>query len=183
MPSLTVKDLENLQAEYPDYQLELVGGEIIVMSPSGLESDEVAAAIVAYLWNWVRPRKLGRVTASSGGFRLPNADGDVRAPDVSFILAERLPRTTEDYAELVPDLMFEVKSKTDTLTKLRQKIQQFLELGTKVGVLVDPRTRTMEVNRLNEDKVVLRDGDVLEVPELLPGWKLPVVEVWAPEFD
>jgi Uma2 family endonuclease len=183
MPSLTVKDLENLQAEHPDYQMELVGGEIIVMSPSGLESDEVVAAIVTQLSNWVRPRKLGRVTASSGGFRLPNAARDVRAPDVSFILAERLPRTTEDYAELVPDLMFEVKSKTDTLAKLRQKIQQFLELGTKVGVLVDPRTRTMEVNRLNEDKVVLRDGDVLEVPELLPGWELPVVEVWAPEFD
>jgi Uma2 family endonuclease len=183
MPSLTVKDLENLQVEHPDYQLELVGGEIIVMSPSGLESEEVAIEIAAQLRNWVRPRRLGRVSGSSGGFRLPNADGDVRAPDVSFILAERLPHTTEDYAELVPDLMFEVKSKTDTLAKLRQKIQQFLELGTKVGVLVDPRTRTMEVYRLNGDKVVLKDGDVLEVPELLPGWKLSVVEVWAPEFD
>ncbi|MEA5535691.1 Uma2 family endonuclease [Crocosphaera sp. XPORK-15E] len=183
MPSLTVKDLEKLQAEHPDYRMELVGGDVIFMSPSGLESDEVAAAIVAQLSNWVRPRKLGRVTASSGGFRLPNADGDVRAPDASFILAQRLPRTTEDYAELVPDLMFEVKSKTDSLTKLREKIQQFLELGTTVGVLVDPRTRTMEVCRLNADKIVLKDGDVLEVPELLPGWELPVVEIWAPEFD
>ena len=182
MPSLTVKDLEKLQAQHPDYRMELVDGEIIFMSPSGLESDEVAAAIVAGLLNWVRPRRLGRVTASSGGFRLPNKSGDVRAPDASFILAERLPRTTDNYAELVPDLMFEVKSKTDNIAKLRQKIQQFLELGTKVGVLVDPRTRTMEVYRLNCDKVVLRDGDVLQVPELLPGWKLPVVEVWAPEF-
>ncbi|NEP00465.1 MAG: Uma2 family endonuclease [Symploca sp. SIO2E9] len=183
MPSLTLKDLEKLQAEHPDYRMELVGGEIIFMSSSGLESDEIAAAIVAQLSNWVRPRRLGRVTASSGGFRLPNEDGDVRAPDAAFILAERLPRTTEDYAELVPDLMFEVKSKTDKLAKLPQKIQQFLELGTKVGVLVDPRTRTMEVYRLNVDKVVLRDGDVLQVPELLPSWELPVAEVWAPEFD
>ncbi len=183
MPSLTVKDLENLQAEHPDYQLELVGGEIIVMSPSGLESEEVAIEIAAQLRNWVRPRKLGRVSGSGGGFRLPNPDGDIRAPDVSFILAERLPHTTEDYAELVPDLMFEVKSKTDSLAKLRQKIHQFLELGTRVGVLVDPRTRTMEVNRLNGDRILLRDGDVLEVPELLTGWELPVVEVWAPEFD
>ncbi|NEQ78957.1 MAG: Uma2 family endonuclease [Moorea sp. SIO2I5] len=183
MPSLTVKDLEKLQAEHPDYQMELVDGEILVMSPSGIESDEVAAAIVTQLSNWVRPRRLGRVTASSGGFRLPNEDGDVRAPDASFILAERLPRTTEGYAELVPDLIFEVKSRTDSLAKLRRKIQQFLELGTKIGVLVDPRTRTMEVYRLNRDKVVLGDGDVLQVPELLPGWELPVVEVWAPEFD
>lgn len=183
MPSLTVKDLDQLQAQYPDYQMELVDGEIIIMSPSGLESDEVAAAIVAELHNWVRPRKLGRVTASSGGFRLPNDSGDVRAPDASFILAQKLPRTTENYGELVPDLMFEVKSKSDSVAKLRQKIQQFLELGTKVGVLVDPRTRTMEVYRLNDDKVVLKDGDVLQVSELLPGWELPVIEVWSPEFD
>ncbi|AOY79296.1 Uma2 family endonuclease [Moorena producens JHB] len=183
MPNLTVKDLETLQTQHPDYQMELIGGEIIFMSPSGLESDEVAIEIAAQLRNWVRPRKLGRVSGSSGGFRLPNTDGDVRAPDASFILAERLPRTTENYAELVPDLTFEVKYKTDSLPKLRQKIQQFLELGTKVGVLVDPRTRTMEVYRLNQDKVVLGDGDVLQVPELLPGWELPVVEVWAPEFD
>jgi Uma2 family endonuclease len=183
MPSLTVKDLEKLQREYPDYQMELVGGEIIFMSPSGLESEEVGIEIAAQLRNWVRPRRLGRVLGSSGGFRLPNEDGDIRAPDVSFILAKRLPRTTEDYAELVPDLMFEIKSKTDNLTKLRQKIQEFLELGTKVGVLVDPRTRTMEVYRPNQVMVVLGDQDLLEVPELLPGWQLPVVEIWAPEFD
>jgi Uma2 family endonuclease len=183
MPNLTVQDLEKLQAQHPDYQMELVDGEIIFMSPSGLESDEVAAEIVSQLRNWVRPRKLGRVTASSGGFRLPNDSGDVRAPDAAFILADRLPRTTENYAELVPDLMFEVKSKSDNVVKLRQKIQQFIELGTKVGVLVDPRTHTMEVYRLNCAPMVLKDGDILRVPELLPGWELPVIEVWSPEFD
>lgn len=183
MSSLTVKDLEKLQIDYPDYQMELVGGEIIVMSPSGLESDEIAAAIIAYLWNWVRPRKLGRVIASNGGFCLPNADGDIRTPDASFIRAVKLLRPTEDYVKLVPDLIFEVKSKTDKLEKLCYKIQQFLELGTLVGVLVDPRSRTMEVYRYQQEKIVLRDGDVLEVKELLPGWKLPVSEVWAPEFE
>ncbi len=183
MSNLTIKDLEKLQIDYPDYQMELVGGEIIVMSPSGLESDEVAAEIVAQLRNWIRPRKLGRVIASSGGFRLPNAEGDVMAPGASFIRAEKLPRPTEDYAELVPDLIFEVKSKSDKLPKLREKIQQFLKLGTVVGVLVAPRSRTMEVYRYEQEKVVLRDGDILEVEEILPGWKLPVVEVWAPEFD
>ncbi|NEQ38032.1 MAG: Uma2 family endonuclease [Okeania sp. SIO3I5] len=183
MPNLTIKDLEKLQVDYPDYQMELVGGEIIVMSPSGLKSDEIALEIAAQLRNWVRPRKLGRVIGSSGGFRLPNAAGDVRAPDASFIRAEKLPRSTEDYAELVPDLIFEVKSKSDKLPKLRQKIQDFLELGTVVGVLVDPRTRTMEVYRYQQEKILLKDGDVLEVEEILPGWKLSVVEVWTPEFE
>ena len=183
MSNLTVKDLEKLQIDYPDYQMELVGGEIIVMSHSGLESDEIAASIVAYLWNWVRPRKLGRVIASSGGFRLPNADEDIRTPDASFISAEKLLRPTEDYIKLVPDLIFEVKSKSDKLPKLRQKIQEFIELGTVVGVLVDPRSRTMEVYRYQQEKIVLRDGDFLEVEEILPGWKLSLVEVWALEFE
>ncbi|NEQ38033.1 MAG: Uma2 family endonuclease [Okeania sp. SIO3I5] len=183
MPNLIIKDLEKLQTDYPDYRMELAGGEIIVMSPSGLESGEIVAAIVAQLRNWVRPRNLGRVIASSGGFRLPNADGEIRAPDVSFIRAEKLPRSTEDYAELVPDLIFEVKSKSDKLPKLRQKIQDFLELGTVVGVLVDPSSGTMEVDRYQQEKIVLKDGDILEVEEILPGWKLAVVEVWTPEFE
>ena len=182
MPNLTIKDLEKLTTEHPDHQMELVGGEIIIMSLSGLESEEVGIEIAAQLRNWVRPRKLGRLTASSTGFRLPNADGDVRAPDAAFIRGDRLPQTTENYAEIVPDLIFEVKSKIDSVSKLQEKIQQFLTYGTTVGVLVDPRTRTMEVYRPNTEKIVLRDGDVLQVPELLPGWELPVVEVWAPEF-
>jgi Uma2 family endonuclease len=183
MSSLTVKDLENLQAQHPDYQMELVGGEIVIMSPSGYESDEVAAEIIAQLRNWVRPRKLGRVTASSAGFRLPNADQDIRAPDASFVRAEKLKRTTADYAQLVPDLTFEVKSKSDSIAKLREKIQQFLALGTQVGVLVDPRTRTLEVYRPGVERVVLQDGDILTVPELLPGWEMAIADIWAPEFE
>ena len=72
--SLTVKDLERLQSQNPDYRMELVSGEIIVMSPSGLESDEVAVEIARQLANWVRPRRLGRVLGSSAGFVLPNAN-------------------------------------------------------------------------------------------------------------
>ncbi|MEL7035907.1 MAG: Uma2 family endonuclease [Cyanobacteria bacterium J06592_8] len=182
MSGLTLKDLEDLQSQHPDYQMELVGGEIIIMSPSGLESDEVAAAIVTQLSNWVRPRRLGRVTASSAGFILPNADQDVRAPDAAFVLAERLKKTTENYAEVVPDLIFEVKSKSDSLNKLRYKIQAFLAVGTEVGVLVDPRTRTLEVYRSNAETISLKDGEILTVPELLPGWELLISEIWAPEF-
>ncbi|WP_293138338.1 Uma2 family endonuclease [Okeania sp. SIO3I5] len=85
---------------------------------------------------------------------------DVRAPDASFIRAEKLLRATEDYVKLVPDLIFEVKSKSDKSPKLRQKIQEFLGLGTVVEILVDPRTRTMEVYRYQQEKIVLKDGDV-----------------------
>lgn len=181
---LTVKDLKNVQAQLSDdYRIELVNGAIVVMSPSGYESDEVALEIGAQLRNWVRPRKLGRVAGSSAGFKLPNEGGDVRAPDASFVKAERLRRTTDDFAQLVPDLSFEVRSKTDSLESLRNKIRSFLKLGTQVGVLVDPRTRSLEVFRLGQEAIVLQDGDVLTVPGLLPGWEMDVSSIWAPVFD
>ncbi|MDX2241339.1 MAG: Uma2 family endonuclease [Leptolyngbyaceae cyanobacterium bins.302] len=180
---LTVEDLERLQAQIPEYQMELVRGEIIVMSPSGLESDEVAVEISRQLGNWVRPRRLGRVAGSSAGFVLPNTNADVRAPDCSFIRGERLKRTTQKFAQLVPDLMFEVASATDSLDALRQKIQEFLSLGTAVGVLVDPRIHSVEVMRQNQETIMLGDPDILTVPELLPGWTLEISSIWAPVFD
>lgn len=183
MTGLTVKDLERLQEQMPDCQMELVDGEIVVMSPSGLESDEVALEIGRQLANWVRPRKLGRVAGSSAGFKLPNESGDVRAPDCSFIQASRLRQTTQDFAQLVPDLAFEVASKSDSLTKQRKKIQNYLSLGMSVGVVVDPRTQTVEAYRPGQDAIVLRNGDVFTVPELLPGWEMEIASIWAPEFD
>ncbi|NEQ97590.1 MAG: Uma2 family endonuclease [Cyanothece sp. SIO2G6] len=180
---LTVTDLKHFQQQHPNHRLELIDGAIVVMSPSGFESDEIAAAIIAQLWAWVRPRKLGRVVASSAGYILPNATADTRAPDASFVKAERMRRTTEDFANLVPDLMFEVRSKTDNLDQLRAKIRQFLNFGTTVGVLVDYQTQTIEVYRDQGEPVILQDGDRFTVPELLPGWEMEVSSIWAPEFD
>ncbi|NEP14232.1 MAG: Uma2 family endonuclease [Symploca sp. SIO1A3] len=180
LTKLTSKDLEKLQAEHPDYRMELVDGNITIMSPSGYESDEVAAEVVAQLRNWVRPRKLGRITASSAGFELPNSD--VRAPDVSFVLAERMRRTSRSFAELAPDLMVEVKSPTDSLPALRKKIQNFLSQGTKVGILINPDRHSVEIYRPGEEVVVLGDGDVLTVRDLLPGFEVAVSDLWSPEF-
>jgi len=177
--SLTVKDLETLQAQHPDYQLELVDGKIIIMSPSGYESDEVAFRVGGKLWNWVEPQKLGRITGSSAGFSLANT----RAPDVSFIRAERLPRSPRGYATIPPDLMVEVKSPTDSVDELRNKIDEFLAQGTVVGILVNPENRTVEIRRPNQVPVVLQDGDVLTVPDLLPGWEVPITELWSPVFE
>lgn len=178
---LTVKDLEQLQQQFPDYRMELVGGEIVVMSPSGYESDEVAARVIGKLFPYVDERRLGRVTASSAGFTLPNSD--TRAPDVSFVLAERLRRSPRSFAEIAPDLMVEVKSPGDSLTKLRDKIDDFLTQGTRVGILIEPEQRWVEIRRSGQEPMMLKDGDVLTVPDLLPGWEVMVSDLWSPVFD
>jgi Uma2 family endonuclease len=77
----------------------------------------------------------------------------------------------------------EVKSPTDSLKKLRAKIQEFLELGTLVGILINPEVRSVEVYRLNQNAVVLGDGDTLTLPDVLPGWEIAVSELWPLRFD
>lgn len=180
---LSQTDLEAFQAQHPDHRLELVNGQVIVMSPSGYESDEVAAEAIRLLGNWVRPRRLGRVAASSAGFRLPNANRDVRAPNASFVSAERLRRSPQSFAELAPDLMVEVKSPTDSLEALEAKILEFLLLGTQVGLLIDPETRTIAVYRAGQPTVVLDNEDRLTVPDVLPGWEVSVADLWPLVFE
>jgi Uma2 family endonuclease len=192
--SMTIADLEQLQAEHPDWQMELVEGNILVMGPSDYESEEIGSRLLTFLNNWVMPRRLGRVTGSSAGFILPSLEENgsnkgeeqprnLRAPDVSFVRANKLKKTKRDFVELLPDLTVEVKSKSGRIKPLVEKIELFLKLGTQVGILIDPDKFTLTVYRLNQPAVVLKDGDTLTIPELLPGWELAVSELWPPEFD
>ncbi|NER05265.1 MAG: Uma2 family endonuclease, partial [Okeania sp. SIO3C4] len=112
MSDVTVKDLEIVQKTILeaglDYQLELEDGKISVMGPSDIVSSEITAELLRLLGNWVKPRRLGRLFDSSGGFILP--DSNLKAPDVSFVSAERLPRTVRYFGEMVPELVVEIKS-------------------------------------------------------------------------
>jgi len=189
----TITDLEQLQAEHPEWQMELVDGSVLIMGPSDYESEEIILEFARLLANWVRPQRLGRVTGSSAGFILPSLEEDVeeadkfkrnlRAPDVSFVRADRLKRTKRDFVELVPDLVVEVKSKSDRIKTLEEKIQLFLQLGSSVGILIDPDELTLTVYRLNQEPIVLQDNDKLTLPDLLPGWELTVSELWPPVFE
>ncbi len=178
---LTFKDLEKVQSKLGDeYRAELVNGRIEVMSPSGYESEEVATRVAGKLFNWVDERRLGRITGSSAGFILP--DSNTRAPDVSFVRAERLHRAPRSFAELAPDLMVEVKSPSDSIEDLKRKIANFLQQGTQVGILINPEDRTVRIFQPGEETLTLRDGDTLTIPELFPGWSVAVSDLWSPVF-
>ncbi|MEH2373857.1 Uma2 family endonuclease [Nostoc sp.] len=84
---------------------------------------------------------------------------------------------------MAPDLTVEVKSPSDNLEELRAKIQEFFSLGTKVGILLNPHERIVEVYNFGQETIILRDGDILTVPELLPGWEVPIADLWPLEFD
>ncbi|MEA5618109.1 Uma2 family endonuclease [Cronbergia sp. UHCC 0137] len=183
--TLTIEDVERLQEKLredeDDYQVELQEGNILVMGPSDIESSEIGAELIFLLKLWINPRKLGRIFDSSGGFIMPNTD--LRAPDVSFVAAERLKRTVRDFGNLVPDLVVEIKSKTDRISKLEDKVKLFLELGARIGILINPDELTVSVYRPNGDVEVLTGDDKLTIVELFPGWEVAISEIWPPVFE
>lgn len=183
--SLTVKHLQQLQEILQekdlDYHLELEDGKIIVMGPSDVYSSEISARLIWLLMNWVAPRGLGRVFDSSGGFILPNSD--LKAPDVSFVSSERLKQSPRYFAQLVPDLVVVIRSQSDRIKPLQDKVQLFLTLGAQVGILIDPEQLTMTIYRPNSEQLVLNNTDILKIPELFPGWELAVGEIFPPVFE
>ena len=185
MSYMSVKDLMQVEATLAeagyDYQLELEDGKIIVVGPSDVDKSEIGVLFIRFLSNWVYPRRLGRVFDSAGGFILP--DSNLKAPDISFVRAERLKKSPRYFAQMVLDLVVEIKSQSDKVKTLEDKLHMFLKLGAVVGVLIDPDTETVTVYRATGESSLLNNGDILTIPELLPGWELPISEIWPPVFE
>lgn len=183
--TMTIADLESIQAHMTDHgqacQVELRDGAVVVMGPSDIVSSEVGVILSSALRQWVAARKLGRVFDSSGGFILPNSD--LTAPDVSYVSRARMPRSVRYFAEVVPNLVVEIKSQSDRVAKLREKLTMYLEQGAEVALLVDPDREMVEIYRPDGSSQVLGNGEVMQLPDLLPGWELPIAELWPPVFD
>ncbi|MCC3431094.1 MAG: Uma2 family endonuclease [Microcoleus sp. PH2017_04_SCI_O_A] len=184
MTAMTVKDLNQVQTLFSeaglDYTIELEDGKISVMGPSDIVSSEISSRLIAFLFAWINPRRLGRVFDSAGGFIMPNTN--VKAPDVSFVRAARLRQSPRYFGELVPDLVVEIKSQSDRIKAIETKVLKFIELGAVVGILIDPDEETVAIYRSTGEPIILANGDILTVPELFPGWELPVSELWPPIF-
>jgi Uma2 family endonuclease len=106
------------------------------------------------------------------------ADGDLMAPDVTYVSRERLPSVPRSFARVVPDLVFEIRSSRQSERACRAKLQMLLSQGIDVVVFVDPGKRVWEIHRASDEPIILRDGDRFELPDILPGFSVAVDELW-----
>lgn len=159
---------------------ELIRGELIMMSPAGFQHGHLAAEIGALLTNFVKPRGLGAVTGAETGFLIARDPDTVRAPDVGFVRADRLPPIApRGFFPGVPDLAVEVLSPSDRASEVNAKVRDWLEAGAGAVWVVDPEQRTVTVHRSLDESVVLETSDTLTGGNVLPGFVVPVRQVFT----
>jgi Uma2 family endonuclease len=175
-PGVTAEEL----FELPDDGLrhELVEGEQRTMAPAGFDHGRVALRIGARILDHVEQQLLGEVLAAETGFVLARGPDTVRAPDVAFVAAERVPAETRGFAELAPDLVVEVVSPSDRASEVSSKAAMWLDAGVRLVWVVDPQARLAAVHHPGGLVTVLRADGVLDGEDVLPGFRLPLSTVF-----
>ena len=160
---------------------ELVRGDLVVMAPAGGRHGYVAHRIGLLIGNHVLERNLGRVFAAETGFLLRRSPDTVRAPDVAFVAAGRLAEgePPPGFLELAPDLAVEVVSPSDSPSAVRDKVQDWLEAGTRLVWVVYPDSRTVSVHRQAGQPQELSDTDTLSGAPALPDFAVAVRDLFA----
>ncbi|HEV8433475.1 MAG TPA: Uma2 family endonuclease [Thermoanaerobaculia bacterium] len=157
------------------WRYELVRGELRKMSPSGARHARVAAQIIGSLIAFLKGHPIGTAYASEAGFRISRTPDTVRAPDAAFVRADRVV-DTPGFFDGPPDVAFEVTSPGDTYSEVEEKTLAWLRAGVLAVVIVDPRTSTVRIHRTSGATNVT---EAIEVDDVIPGWKLPLSEVFA----
>ncbi|MSR84631.1 MAG: Uma2 family endonuclease [Candidatus Latescibacteria bacterium] len=172
---------ELLQLPDDAFRYELVRGELRKMVPAGNDHGRIAMSVGMYLAHYVKTNNLGATYAAETGFILALDPDTVRAPDVAFVRQERLDEVGKiaGFWPGAPDLVVEVISPSDQYSEVESKVADWLEAGTRMVVVVDPRRRKVAVHCSPSDIRVLGMGEVLEGGEVVPGWKLPLEELFA----
>jgi Uma2 family endonuclease len=174
---LTQEQFYQLCMANRELNLELnAKGELIIVPPVGGESGNQEADLITDLNNWNRQTRLGKVFSSSTIFRLPN--GANRSPDAAWVRLERWDALTQEEREkfppICPDFAIELRSRTDTLKPLQEKMQEYLDNGLRLGWLIDPQNSQVEIYRLSQPVEVISLPAVLSGEDILPGFELPL---------
>jgi Uma2 family endonuclease len=178
---LTEEMFTELAIANRDLRLELTQqGELIIMPPTGGETGERNASIIAQLWWWNQQTKLGKVFDSSTGFKLPN--DSIRSPDASWVKQERWDTLSleqrKKFIPLCPDFLIELLSETDNLTETENKMKEYLEQGLKLGWLIIPNSKQVEIYRPNQEKETVKNTQSLAADNILPEFRLDFSLIW-----
>jgi Uma2 family endonuclease len=156
-------------------------GELIIMPPTGGKTGERNAEITMQLGVWAKQDGQGATFGSSAGFRLPS--GSVRSPDAAWVRNSRLdvlpPEQWEKFLPLCPDFVIELRSPTDSLSVLQEKMREYLDNGAQLGWLIDPAQRRVYVYRPQASVEVLDNPETLSGDPVLTGFVLNLREVWG----
>jgi Uma2 family endonuclease len=151
-------------------------GELIIMTPLGGLSGKKEADYITDLSIWNRQTGLGEVFSSSTVFSLPG--GGDRSPDAAWIKLERWeslkPEQQEKFPPICPDFVIELRSRTDRLKPLQQKMQEYLRCGLRLGWLINPQDWQVEIYRLGQEAEVLTYPVMLSGEAVLPGFELMI---------
>ncbi len=163
------------------FRYELVRGELRKMPPAGSEHGYLALRIASRLERHVDANDLGRTYTAETGFKLASDPDTVRAPDAAFVSRERVEKAglVAGFWPGAPDLAVEVVSPGDTHAQVVEKALAWLEAGCRMVVVADPERRTVTVYRSLEDIRMLTENDAIDGADVVPGWKLPVAEIFA----
>jgi len=165
----------------PELRIERTsGGDIIVMAPTGGKTGRRNARLIAALVNWAEKDGCGQFFDSSTEFILPNGAG--RAPDLSWIRNERWltlsEKQQEQFPPLCPDFVVELRSKTDSLKSLTEKMEEYMANGAELGWLIDPLERRFHVYRPGLAAEILDDPETVSGESPLRGFVLDVRSLW-----
>ncbi|WP_107668870.1 Uma2 family endonuclease [Cyanothece sp. BG0011] len=159
-------------------------GELIIMSPTGGTAGRKNSRLIQQLRNWADVAQTGEVFDSSTVFILPN--GARRSPDVSWIKLERWNQLTtaqqDGFPPLSPDFVIELVSPSDLKNQrysdLQANMQEYIENGVKLGWLIEPSSKTVEIYRLGQKKEILNQPQTLSGEAVLPEFILDLSEIW-----
>jgi Uma2 family endonuclease len=159
---------------------ELDRGVLREMNPSSYRSSKIAGRVFAALNAFIEARRLGDVIPPESGFRFERDPDVVLSPDGAFIRADRVPPddAQDRFAEVAPDLVVEVNSPTDRPGDVRTKVERYLGYGVAEIWVVDPPSRSVTRFRQGDDPLILREPDVLDGGDLLPGFRLELTDLF-----
>jgi Uma2 family endonuclease len=174
----TADDLARMPTDEP---WELWDGELRKVPGAGFEASDLAQWIGVLISNFARPRRLGKVTGADGTYVILCDPQTVVVPDVAFVKAERLPERErrDGYFPLPPDLAVEVISPTDEPGDIAKKQDLYRRAGVPLVWWVHPTRRTVAVYRDGQFVAELIEGDELDGEPVLPGFRLPVEQIFA----